>query len=326
MAENGTSNSCFTVGVVLIDGFALMSYSSIVEPLRAANVLEGRELYRVRNIPATGNFATSSNGAIIPGDCTIEANEHEHIDFDLLLVVAGGDPTQFHDKRMLAWLRRMSHLDFKLGGVSGGPVILAAAGLMNGRRMTVHWEYARTLIEHSPTLLVERSLYVVDRDRVTCAGGTAPIDLMHALITEHHGSQLARRVSDWFMHTEIRPPGGSQRAGRAERYGVTARTVLNAIEAMENHIADPLDLSQLARIAGISRRQLNRLFHDKLKQSTMSFYRDLRLEKARSLILNSSLSLTAIALATGFSSSAHFSSMYTARYRTPPSKLRAHSG
>ncbi|MGI9423500.1 MAG: AraC family transcriptional regulator, partial [Hyphomicrobiaceae bacterium] len=207
-------DNSFRVGLLLIDGFALMSYASVVEPLRAANLLDGRELYRVQNIPASGKFATSSCGAVLHASGSVGVDT----DFDLLFIAAGGDPVAYYDKRAFNWLRRLSRLGVTLGGVSGGPVILAAAGLMKGRRMTLHWEHAPALVESSPSLLVERNLYVIDRDRVTCAGGTAPLDLMHALIAEHHGPHLARRASDWLLHTEIRPAGGPQRAGRVERY------------------------------------------------------------------------------------------------------------
>ena len=318
MVALAEKKQAFRVGVLLVDGFALMSYASVVEPLRAANLLDGRELYHVRNVPASGDAATSSGGAVLFGSGVIGSD----VDFDLLLVVAGGDPAAFRDERVFNWLRHLSRVGVRLGGVSGGPVILAAAGLMAGRRMTVHWEHAAALAEISPSLSIERNLYVIDRDRVTCAGGMAPMDLMHALIAEHHGPRFARLVSDWFLHTDIRPSGGPQRAGSVERYGSTNRTILDAIEAMENHVADPLKLKQLARLAGIGERQLNRLFREKIGQSTMSFYRNLRLEKARNLLTNSPLTLTEIALATGFSGSAHFSRVHSARYGTAPSSLR----
>lgn len=318
MDKISSPHRSFRVGVLLIDGFALMSYASVVEPLRAANLLDGRQLYQVRNIPASGNSATSSGGAVLFANGAVGIDT----EFDLLMVVAGGDPAAYHDERVFNWLRKLSRLGVRLGGVSGGPVILAAAGLMTGRRMTVHWEHAPALVEISPALIVERSLYVIDRDRVTCAGGTAPMDLMHALIAEHHGSRFAHLVSDWFLHTEIRPSGGPQRAGRVERHGTTNRAILDAIEAMENHIADPANLEHLAKQAGVSTRQLNRLFQQRLGQTTMAFYRNLRLEKARNLIMNSPLPLTEIALATGFASSAHFSKAYTNRYGAPPSQAR----
>lgn len=313
----------FRVGVLLIDDFALMSYASVVEPLRAANLLAlslGRgDVYSLRNIPAKGLFAESSNGMRVDASGEVARD----VDFDLLLVVAGGEPSEFHDERVFNWLRRLARMGVRLGGVSGGPVILAAAGLMQGRRMTVHWEHAEALAEISPNLMIERSLYVVDRDRVTCAGGIAPLDLMHALIAEHHGPVFARKVSDWFMHTDIRPSGGPQRAGVVDRFETTNRAVVDAIEAMENRLADPLRLDELARFVGVSKRQLNRLFGEKLGQSTMTVYRNLRLEKARNLLQNSTLPMTEIALVTGFSSSAHFSKAYSERYDESPSAVRS---
>jgi AraC family transcriptional regulator, glycine betaine-responsive activator len=308
----------FRVGVLLIDGFALMSYASVVEPLRAANLLGRGALYAVANVAAAGSAARSSGGAIVPGDAAVG----DEPAFDLLLVVAGGDPVAYEDAPVFAWLRRAARAGVTLGGVSGGPVILARAGLMAGRRMTVHWEHAPALAEIAPGLMVERSLYVIDRDRVTCAGGTAPMDLMHALIAGHHGAPFARLVSDWFMHTDIRPSGGPQRAGMVERWGTTNAAVLDAISAMESHLADPLELGDLARFAGVSVRQLNRLFRAKLGRSTMQFYRELRLETARNLLRQSPLPMTEIALATGFAGSAHFAAAHARAYGEPPSALR----
>lgn len=308
----------FRVGFLLIDGFALLSYSSAAEPMRAANHLAGRQLYDVWHIPVAGGRAVSSGGAVIEGTASLDGI----LDFDLILVVAGGDPAKFDDRGVFQWLRMMARRGIQIGGVSGGPVVLARAGIMDGRRMTVHWEHAQTLAEITPNLLVERSLYVIDRDRLTCAGGTAALDLMHALITRHHGAGFARRVSDWFMHTDVRPSGGPQRAGLVERYGVSDPAVIQAIEMMENHVADPLSLNQLAHLSGLGARQLNRLFSDKMGASTMAFYRGLRLEKARNLLEQSVLSVTEIALATGFASSAHFSNAFKGRFGRPPRSFR----
>jgi len=318
MAISFPTDRPFRVGFLLIDGFALMSYSAASEPLRAANLLAGRRLYDVRHIAARGVRAVSSGGAAIDATAAVGRD----FDFDLLVVVAGGDPSSFRDAGVFRWLRQLERRGVALGGVSGGPVILASAGLMDGRRMTVHWEHAAALAEISPGLPVQRSLYVIDGDRLTCAGGTAPLDMMHAVLAEHHGHDFARRVSDWFMHTEVRPPGGPQRAGLAERHGTTNAAVLQAIAAMEDHVSDPLDLGQLAALCGLGRRQLNRLFGERLGRSTMAFYRDLRLQKACNLLDHSPLPITEIALATGFASSAHFSRAFRVRYGSAPSSLR----
>ena len=308
----------FRIGFLMIDGFALMSYAAAIEPLRAANLLAERTLYEFDHIPASGDHAVSSSGAVIDGTMRVG----DRATLDLLLVVAGGDPIRYKGLHVFQWLRTMARRGVPLGGVSGGPVILARADVMTGRRMTVHWEHAPALGELYPDLMLARSLFVMDRDRITCAGGTAPLDMMHALITKHHGADFARLVSDWFMHTEVRPSGGPQRAGLVERYGTTNRPVIQTIEIMEGHIADPLTLRQLSTLSGLGVRQLNRLFGEKLGVSTMAFYRDLRLEKAENLLQQSTLSVTEVAQATGFSGSAHFSQAFKTRYGRVPSDLR----
>jgi len=311
--------SAFRVGFLLVDGFALMSYSSAVEPLRAANHLAGKTLYDIRQLPITGGRAVSSSGAVI----NATAHVGEQVDYDLMLVVAGGDPARFSNLNTFQWLRQLARRDVWLGGVSGGPVILALAGIMENRRMTLHWEHVDALQEISPNLLVERSLFVMDRDRMTCAGGTAPLDMMHALIQSQHGAAFATKVSDWFMHTTIRPSAGPQRSGLAQRYQTHDASVLVAIDAMENHIADPLSLEQLARLTDLGTRQMNRLFRDKLGISTIAFYRKLRAGKARNLLQQSSMSITEVALATGFASASHLARCYRELYGESPSMVRS---
>ena len=310
------------IAFLLVDGFALMSFAAVTEPLRAANLLAGRRIYELCYFaagPSVARRMNSSSAASVPVQEVGEATG----EFDLAFVVAGGDPVGFRDAVSFQWLRRQARHGCVLGGVSGGPAVLANAGLMENRRMTLHWEHAAPLAERHPGLLLERTLYVVDRDRITCAGGTAPLDMMHALIAEHRGSDFARRVSDWFMHTDVRPAGGPQRAGLAQRYGTNRRAVLAAIEAMENRIADPIALPELARTVGVSARHLNRQFKAGLGRSAGSFYRDLRLDKSRELLRQTDLPVLEIAIATGFSNAAHFSTAYRKRFGETPSRQRA---
>ena len=309
------------IAFVLVEGFALMSFAAVTEPLRAANLLAGREIYEVFHFaagPGRPDMLNSSSAASVAvaglGEATGE--------YDLAFVVAGGDPVEFDDDRVFQWLRRQARHGCVLGGVSGGPAVLANAGVMENRRMTLHWEHAAALAACHPGLLLERTLYVVDRERITCAGGTAPLDMMHALIAEHHGADFARKVSDWFMHTDVRPAGGPQRAGLAERYGTSRHAVLAAIEAMENHIADPLPLGDLGQVVGVSARHLNRQFHAALGCSAGAFYRDLRLEKSRELLRQTDLPVLEIALATGFSGAAHFAAAYRKQFGEAPSRHR----
>ncbi|MGB0854250.1 MAG: GlxA family transcriptional regulator [Pikeienuella sp.] len=310
----------FRIGVLLINGFALMSYAALVEPFRAANLMAGKTLYEVANIPAVGDAAIASSGALIPATGKVGQGR-----YDLIFVAAGGDPFAFEDRAVTGWLRRMARAGVSLGGVSGGPVILACAGLMAGRRMTVHWEHAARLTDMRPNLLVEQRLYVIDRDRLTCAGGAAPMDLTHALISQRHGPAFAAEVADWFHHTAVRPAADPQRAGLVARLGVSNRAVLDAVAAMESHTAEPLTLAQLAGFARLSPRQLTRQFHAAFGVTVMDYYRSIRLELAKRLLSTTVLSLTEIALTTGFATSSHFSRAFRDAFECSPSEIRANT-
>lgn len=306
------------VGFLLVPGFALMSYASAVEPLRAANLFVGRELYRWVHIAHASPVVASSSGATVP--CT--ARVGDNLDLDLLLVCAGGNPAAFGHHPTFAWLRRLARRGVALGGVSGGPFILARAGIMAGHRMTIHWEHAPALAESFPDLMLTRSLYIIDRKRLTCAGGVAPLDMMHALIAARHGSDLATRVSDWFLHTDIRPAGGPQRSSLIERYGVHRRELVAALELMEATMSEPLDRVSVARHVSLSTRQLDRLFAQGMGMSFRAHYRRIRLERARELLRHSALPVTEIAIATGFSSPSHFARSYRAMFGLTPAAER----
>lgn len=309
----GSLDRTYRVGILAIPGFALMSYACTVEPLRAANLLSRRALYDVIHFGDNALVESSGAASVGPG-YPVGAK----VDLDLLIVVAGGDPFAFRDKAVFAWLARLARRGVRIGGVSGGSVVLANAGLMSGRRLTVHWEHAAALAERFPDILIERRLFVIDRDRVTCGGGTAPLDLMHALIASHHGGVFARLVSDWFLHTDIRVATAPQRGGVAERLGAHSPAVLKAVTSMESHVGDPLSLTQIALMAQVSTRHLNRLFVDAFGQSVMEYYRDLRLDTARRLIRSTAVSIGEIADATGFSSAGHFSNAYKERFGLRP--------
>jgi transcriptional regulator GlxA family with amidase domain len=303
------------VGLLLVSGFALMSYACVVEPLRAANLLAGRDLYRWIHISPGEKTVTASCGATVP--CPARVGDCESL--DLLLVVAGGDPATFRDQSTFAWLRRLAVGGTRIGGVSGGPFIVARTGIMDGTQMTVHWQHAQAVREAHPNVLLARSLFTVDRNRLTCAGGTAPLDMMHALIAERHGAELARRVSDWFLHTDVRPAQGAQRASLIERYNVHDPQLIAALQLMERHPSVPLRRSETARRIGISTRQLDRLFAAKLKRSYQTHYRRIRLERSRELLRQSPATITDIAVACGFSSASHFTRAYRESFGVTPS-------
>lgn len=307
------------IGFVLVRGFSLMSASAAIEPLRAANLLSERDLYALRFISVEGGPVQSSAGAFFDTEAIGDAA----LDLDLCFVVAGGDPLTERNRALETYLRKLWSSGCKLGGISGGSAIVAMAGLMENRRFTVHWRHFEPLREMSDRYLIERRLFVIDRDRYSCAGGIAALDMMHALIAEAYGTEFARDISDWFIHTTIRRWDEPQRAGPAERYGVQHAALIAAIELMQTHIADPLEINQLAMLSGIGTRQLQRLFTNAFGKTAMEFYREARLETADELLKQSALPVREVADATGFGNAAHFSKVFRRHFSMSPRERRS---
>jgi transcriptional regulator GlxA family with amidase domain len=306
------------IGFILIPGFALMSYASAIEPLRAANLLAGKEIYRLSSHVPDGDMAQSSSGIPVPSQPLPRRGSRLHTVF----VCAGGSPVDWNVPAVLACLRQLAREGVRIGGISGGPYLMAAAGLLRDRDFTIHWEHAPALMEAFPDLVPRQARYVLDGNRITCGGGVAPLDMMHALTSERMGSDFARRVSDWYLHTHVEAPGAPQRASLAERYRVNNPGLLTVLEKMEATIEAPLDRRAMAALAGVSPRHLDRLFSSLMQSSFLVEYRKLRLNHARRLLLQSPLSISEIAFATGFSSAGHFSRSYREAFGEAPRQGR----
>jgi transcriptional regulator GlxA family with amidase domain len=320
MSQNATQR----VGFFLVPGFSMMALSAATEPLRAANRVSGRDVYSWHLLSVDGLEVSSSSGfRLVP-----EFSIGERGELALLIVVSSLDVTEFHDQRVFAWLRRLAQSNCRLGAVSTGTLLLARAGLLNGYRCTIHWELRHDFDEEFPEIEATRDLFCIDRNRVTCGGGTAALDLMLALIAERHGHFIAAEVAEQFLHTRIRPPGESQRMAVQWRYGITDRRMVRVINLMEQNIEHPLHTQTLAQIAGISRRQLERRFLGEFGKTPSRFYVELRLKHAQALLLQSTDSLLAVALKCGFSSASHFGRCFRATYHETPARVRraGHSG
>lgn len=308
-----------SLGLLLVDGFALMSYASVIEPYRAANMLAGRALYRWSHISIDGGPCHASNGAVILADRSVG----EAIDCDTLFVFAGGDPTRFRDPRTFAWLRGVAARGTVIAGISAGPYILARAGLLEGHSATIHWEHRPAFVEEFPAASLQSGLYVIDRRRLTCAGGMAGMDLAIELIEREQGHALAAQVSDWFIRSEPRAADRPQRLSLRDRYAVANDKVLKVLALMESQVEEPVTREEAAGIAGVSLRQLERLFLRHLGQTLDESYMRIRLTKAEQLLRTTPLSVTEVALACGFRSPSHFSRRFAQAFGTAPSRLTA---
>lgn len=308
-----------SVGFLLIPGFALMSYAAAIEPLRAANQLAGKVLYRWWHAAPGDKPAIASNGAAVLPDFRFGCDTGR---LDLMLVCAGGNPALFNDRRTFAWLRKLARRGVTIGGVSGGPFILAKAGLLSGRRCTVHWEHMPALQEAFPGITLTRSLFELDGDRITCSGGVAGLDMMVALIALDHGLELAAAVSDWFLHTHVRAGDRPQRMDLRFRLGVADGKLLRALRAMEAHLETPLSRQRIADLACVSLRQLERSFRADLGRGVHEHYLTLRLARSRQLLRETSLSILEVALATGFASASQFSRAFRHSFGFRPREAR----
>jgi transcriptional regulator GlxA family with amidase domain len=206
--------------------------------------------------------------------------------------------------------------------VSGGPFLLAEAGLLDGRQCTVHWEYSEFFADRYPRAHLRQDVFVVDRGIFTCSGGTAALDMMLHFIREHHGRALALAVADQFIHPHIREQGDRQRMAVHTRYRITSSKLADVIELMEQTGADPPGLADLAARVSLSARQVERLFQRHLGTSPGEFHLSLRLARARTLLRDTSQPVRTIAAECGFKSTSHFSSSYRRAYRCRPTDER----
>ncbi|MCB2079879.1 MAG: GlxA family transcriptional regulator [Novosphingobium sp.] len=318
MPDSATPAYAARLAFLLTDGFSLMSYASVLEPFRAANELAGRNLYDWTHLSVDGGPVTASNGASLVAaapSATVAA-------FDRIFVLAAGDPSRFRDERCLGWMRRMAHAGSTLIGVSGGPYLLARAGLLHGRRATIHWEHAPALRDEFPDIELESGLYVIDGNRMTCAGGTAGMDLAVALIALDHGDDLARKVAEWFISAGQRDPGAAQRPAPIDRHRTRDTRLLRMLAAMEGAIEEPLARKAIATRAGLSLRHLERLCASEMASSVAEIYLGIRLDRAAELLRSTRVDVTDVSLACGFRSASHFSRRFSKRFGFPPSRRR----
>ena len=316
-----TQGEALSVGFLLVPGFALMSYAAAVEPLRAANLISGRTLYRWWHASPGGEPVAASNGVVILPDVSVGTDR----DVDAIFVCAGGNPAVFNDRTVFAWLRKLARRGVTIGGISGGPFILAKAGVLQGRKVTLHWEHQPAFREAFPDVAVTQSLFEIDGNRITCSGGISALDMMVALIERDHGRKLAAAVGDWFLHTHIREGMGPQRMDLRVRLGVTDEKMLRVLRRMESAIETPQSREELARIAGVSVRQLERLFKRHLGHGIHKQYRSMRLERARQLLRETAFPVLDVAVATGFSSASQFARAYSRAFGESPTRTRLSS-
>jgi len=307
------------IGLLVFPNCSLMALASAIEPLRAANRLAGRQIYVWQLLSAETAGVSTSCGVALQ---TASIDDDHHAPPERLFVVASLNTDTLHDMRVNRYLQRLAARGVTLGALSTGTFVLARAGVLAGYQCTLHWEALRQFAEEFPTLSVCSELYVRDRNRWTCAGGTAAIDLMLDQISSDCGGQLAADVSEQFMHGRIRGAHEHQRMAIQWRYGVNDARMTAAIACMEENLEHLMPIDAVARRAHLSLRQLERLWHQHFGMTPQRFYLAVRLDEARRLLKESTASIAQIALRCGFVSASHLGAAYRKTYGHTPGQAR----
>lgn len=303
---------------VLLENFTMLCFSCAVESLRIANRASGKTLYEWVTVGEGGDFVSCSAGITYKLDAGLGELSRD----DTIVVCGGLNVAAASTKPVLNWLRRESRRGASVGGLCTASVTLAKAGLLDGKRATIHWENQDSFVEEYPEVELTKSVFVMDGNRFTTAGGTSSIDLMLKIISEDHGEALSAQVADQLIYTTIRTDQDTQRLSVPTRIGIRHPKLAMVIQRMEAAIEDPLSPSVLAKEVGLSTRQLERLFRRYLSRSPKRYYMELRLQKARNLLMQTDMSVINVALACGFTSPSHFSKCYRAHYDTTPYRER----
>ena len=294
------------IGFLLLGDYSMIALASADEPLRMANQLSGRELFSWSLLSVDGLSVIASDGMKV----AVDAANADAPTIDTLIVAGGINITKNYTKVELAWLRRLSAQKVVLGSICTGAYVLADAGLLNGYDCSVHWEYIAPLQEAFPKVNCNRKLFTHDRDRLTCSGGGAPMDMMLYTITLRHGRALSGAISDMFVCDRVRSQGDQQKVPLRHLLSTAQPKLVEIVELMEANTEEPIDLDELASFVSVSRRQLERLFHRYLDCTPSRYYLRLRLDRARQLLKQTTLSIIDVSSACGFVSTPHFSRCY----------------
>jgi transcriptional regulator GlxA family with amidase domain len=303
---------------LLVPNLPMMALTSAVEPLRALNRLARIPAYAWRMASLNGEPITASNGITLQTMALGEALTGA----DYLLTCAGLPMQKAKERRYLAAIRQAAARGIAIGSLSSGTLLLARAGVLAGYRCTIHWEHIFSFRETFPDLKCTNKLYEIDRDRLTCSGGTAAMDMMLHLIAEHHGNAFAGAVANQFHHERIRDAREDQQGGLHQVLANLPETVRRAIHIMRENIEEPVSLDRISRDVGIGTRQLERLFMRHAGMTPIRYYLRLRIERARELLIYTDHRTADIAAYCGFSATSHLATWYRRIFGTTPAEVR----
>lgn len=313
MSENIVSMPLTRYGFLLMPEYSLMAFTAAIDQMRMANRLSGKRLYEWVLLSSSAEPVYAST------QLTIATTEMKKVGrLDAVFVCGGTNIETKTSPSITAWLRCCVKNRVHIGAICTGTFILADAGLLKGYRCTIHWENMIGLRERFPELIISQDVFEIDKDRYTCAGGSAAMDMMVYLIALRHGWELATEIAEEFLVERIRGRNDRQRLPLRLLLGSSQPKLADAVAYMEANIEELISLDEIASHVGLSRRQLERLFQKYLHCVPTRYYMRLRLMHARQLLLQTSMPIVEIAFTCGFVSTPHFSKCYREHFGIPP--------
>ncbi|WP_298934772.1 GlxA family transcriptional regulator [uncultured Ruegeria sp.] len=303
---------------LLLPKLTMLAFSAAVEPLRIANQVTNKELYRWFLITEDGSSVMCSNGIEITPDFALLNLPRSSRFF----VCSGIEPAESTNRKVQSWISRQIAFGCKPGGICSGAFALAQAGALTGRRFTLHWENQPAFLEHFNDLEPSANLYEIDNDLMTCGGGNAATDLMLDMIESDFGKDLAIIVSDMCIHSRSNNRQTLQKSAFSVALGSRNQHLINAMQIMHENLEEPLDISEITEAVDISRRQLERLFQKYVGTSPTQYYIELRVARAYALLNETEMTVSEIAAATGFGSATQLTVRFKKRYGEAPTSFR----
>jgi len=304
----------FRFGLVLLPKFSSLTLSGLVEPLRIANYCHGQPLYQWTYLSVDGADVAGCSAYSVP----TESISNDYSAYDAIIICGGWNAERYDNVALQRWLRQLSRHNVVLGAAEMGAYVLARAGLLSGYSATIHWHCQNAFKERYPDTDLRDQLFVIDRKRMTCAGGVSCLDMMIQDIQLRHGKALAAEVADQVLYSSSRDAEHAQRELAPGEQVAVPQLIRKAIEFMEANVERTIKIPQLAESLGLSQRKLERLFGKHFDCSAVAFYRKVRLQHARALLTQTDMSVLDICVACGFSSSSYFSKSYAEQFGMRP--------
>ena len=313
MTTSSTSKP-LEVTVLLLEQFAMIAFSSTVEPLREANWVAGRKAYEWKVVSHDGRPVRASNGLMINVDGSIKDIEFSPI----VIVCSSFDPHLYTTPGILTWLRKMARMGAHVGAIETGTYVLARAGILDNYRATIHWENTESFAEEFPKVRLTERIFEIDRRRFTASGAAAAMDMMLHFIAVQLGRNIALAVAEAFIYSWARDEKSRQKLGASERLHTRQPRLRRLLRLLDSHLDDRLDVNKMAASENISEREVRRLFRRYLGSSPQAYHRSLRLQKARLMLRQTSMSVSDVALSCGFASGSDFSRAFKREFGLRP--------